>query len=159
MWGKNPSNELKLKISKKKATWIEMEFKSAAYTWKTVFKYPLFLLRPLGALMLISVVLLNISPPPYKIGNCCCAFYSLVLGGGIFTWFVNYQSSKHSIPLFVALFLVIILTSDNQKIPDSNSTGNSFITSISITFVPILIGFLCGPGFLKLGLYEDQKSH
>jgi hypothetical protein len=159
LWGQNPSKELKLRITRKKATWIEMEFHSAAYTWKTVFKYPLCLLRPLGAVLIISVILLNLYPPPLLYGSSCCIFYNLILGGAIYTWFVNYMSPKHSIPLFVTLFLVIILSSNNDNSPTAETKAKSWMSDTFIgTFIPLLMGFLCGPVFLKLGKIESNMT-
>lgn len=136
-----------------------MEFHSAAYTWKTVFKYPLCLLRPLGAVLIISVILLNLYPPPLLYGSSCCIFYNLILGGAIYTWFVNYMSPKHSIPLFVTLFLVIILSSNNDNSPTAETKAKSWMSDTFIgTFIPLLMGFLCGPVFLKLGKIESNMT-
>jgi hypothetical protein len=159
LWGQNPSKELKLRISRKKATWIEMEFHSAAYTWKTVFKYPLFLLRPLGAVLIVSVILLNLFPPPLLYGSSCCIFYNLILGGAIYTWFVNYRSPKKSIPLFVTLLLVIILSSNNDNSPTVETKAKSWMSDTFIgTFIPLLMGFLLGPVFLKLEQIESNMT-
>ena len=80
-----------------------MEFTAAVYTWKDVFNYPAILIRPLGFILLISVIMLNIAPPPSFYGRLSCYFYHILLGGAIYTWFINYKSPKHSFPLFFSL--------------------------------------------------------
>lgn len=150
LWGRDPSAELKSRISRKKASWIEMEFHSAVYTWKSVFNYPIFLLRPLGVVLLLSVLILNIYPPPMLYGSCCCAFYNTLLGGAIFTWFRNYCSPSHSIPLFITLFCVMMVLCDSGS--DTKPNSNTF--TFTIMFLPTLIGYYCGPIFIKLGELE-----
>lgn len=127
-----------------------MEFDTAVYTWKDVFKYPAILLRPLGVVLLLSVLVLNIFPPPMLYGSYCCAFYNILLGGAIFTWFKNYCLPSHSIPLFVTLFCVMMVLCNSGSDGKSNSREFIFTTM----FLPTLIGYLCGPVFLKLGELE-----
>ena len=139
-----------------------MEFTAAVYTWKDVFNYPAALIRPLGFLLLTSVVILNIAPPPSLYGRLSCYFYHILLGGAIYTWFVNYKSPKHSLPLFFSLLFVTIISSssDNTTIPDATgkkSNIRSLLTYLAFgTLLPLCVGFFCGPLFIKLGQVKKE---
>lgn len=151
---------------RKKATWIELEVTAATYTWREAFKYPVILLRPIGVCMIIGVIVLNMAPPPLAYGKCSCMFFNTMMGGGIYTWFVNYRSPKHSIPLFLTIFFLCTLssnTADNKtNIPVKGSSkvnSSSLIWNIlGSTFLPLTLGFFGGPVFLKLGKMEAEES-
>ena len=127
-----------------------MEFHSAVHTWRDVFKYPVFLLRPLGVALLLSVFILNMYPPPMLYGSYCCAFYNTLLGGAIFTWFKNYCLPSHSISLFITMFCVMMVLCYG----DSDGKPHSREFTFTIMFLPTLIGYFCGPIFLRLGELE-----
>ena len=139
-----------------------MEFTAAVYTWKDVFNYPAILIRPLGFILLISVIMLNIAPPPSFYGRLSCYFYHILLGGAIYTWFINYKSPKHSFPLFFSLLFVTIISSSSHNTPSPNAVGkksnsSSLLINLAIgTVLPLTIGFLCGPVFIKLGKVEEE---
>lgn len=46
------------------------------------------------------------------------------MGGGLYTWFLNYKSPKHSIPLLITLFLIIILSDNINNIKNINNLKN-----------------------------------
>ena len=166
--GSNPTKELKNKIILKKATWIEMEFTAAAFTWIEIFNYPSIFIRPVGFVILLSVMFLNMSPPPLLYGIYSCLFYKIIMGGGIYTWIINYKSLKLSIPAFVTLLLVCILSSNTNT--NMNSTSGIKIAADKLvqksehwsfnfflgTFTPLLLGFLSGPIFQKIRKIEKE---
>ena len=135
------------------------------YVWKEVFNYPVFLLRPIGLFMIIAVIMLNVSPPPGAYGNYSCFFFCQILGGGIYTWFINYRSPKQSILVFVCIFLLCILSSNDitgapaNKIEVNARTPGSPLSKIfSAIFLPLVMGFMGGPAFLKIGKIEAEMS-
>lgn len=162
--GSNPSKDLRQRILLKKATWIEMDFTAAVYTWRDVFKYPAILIRPMGFVLFLSVILLNVAPPPSFYGRLSCYFYNILLGGAVYTWFINYKSPKHSIPLFFTLLLVTIVSSnDDTTIPNTNGkkpNSNSPLSDLlNRSLLPLFVGFLGGHAFIKLGKMESEMKN
>jgi hypothetical protein len=140
---------LKNKIKLKKASWLQLEIGACVYTWNIIFKYPIFILRILGIVTILSVVLVNLYPPPLLIGFYICIFYHIILGGAIYTWFINYKSIVHSIPVFITYLLINIINNEN-KIEENVVQKNLKF------FLPLFIGFLGGPIFLYLGRVENM---
>jgi hypothetical protein len=140
---------LKNKIKLKKASWIQLEMAACVYTWNIGFKYPIFILRILGIFTFLSIILLNIYPPPLLIGFYICTFYHIILGGAVYTWFVNYKSIPHSIPVFIT-FLCINMINYESEIETNVIQKNLKI------LLPLFIGFLGGPIFSYLGRVENM---
>ena len=116
LWGRVPSRPLKDKIVWHKAGFIDMEVTAAYHTWQAAFGYPTLLFRPLGIVLIISVIALNVYPPPSAIGYHVCFFLVMVLGGGLWTWLFNYKSPRNCVPMFVTLLALTILTSVKEDI-------------------------------------------
>lgn len=137
-WGRFPSRILKDKIVWKKANFIDMEVTAAYHSWQAAFGYPTRLFRPIGIALIISIVTLNVFPPPSPLGYGVCFFLTMVLGGGMYTWLFNYKSARNCIPMFVTLLALTILTSVKEditgaEIVNPNAWIRTLVNTLSFT--------------------------
>ena len=159
MWGRTPARIVRDQLAAKRAAWIDMEVGAAAYTWKVAFGYPALLLRPLGAALLAAVAFLNVYPPPAPAGYRACFFLVMVLGGGLWTWLINYRSPRHCVPVFATLLLLTVLSSVKADVAADEvlaPTASWLRALLGRTVLPLLLGFAGGPIFKYLGRLEQE---
>ena len=159
MWGRTPSRLVRDQLAGKRAAWLDMEVGAAAYTWKTAFGYPALLLRPVGAALLTAVVFLNVYPPPAPAGYRACFFLVMVLGGGLWTWLVNYRSPRHCVPLFATLLMLTVIASvkADVKAGEVLDPAAAWVRALlGRTVLPLVLGFAGGPVFKYLGKLEQE---
>lgn len=133
--GKTPSPALLKKIKDRSASWFELEVAAAVHVWDHEFKLPVILLPFFATAVLISVLALNITPPPHSIGISAAIFQLVLMGGGIHVWVFVYQCVRLCrLTLLTIICIAILLRS-------SFSSLNMLAIAV---ICPIYLGFHAG---------------
>jgi hypothetical protein len=82
-------------------------------------------------------------------------YFTTILGGAVYTWFVQYNSPKHAVPAVVSM-MALTIVSCNKTDPIILQVNDISWRLLLFKRVigPLILGFVGGPLFVYIGGHE-----